>query len=184
VKSQWPDQASRNSRPGVEARVARALARRRELISTGTARVRQGDAPYTDAVRLVHGEADGLPGLALDRLGGLLRILLTGLACEPLLERVVDAVLGGLADEIARLRAPVGLDVGAETHGEIAVAVVALARARCACSPARTISPKVQHTSASVSQITFATTRFSCSPARSRASASVALACAASPSES
>jgi xanthine dehydrogenase accessory factor len=31
----------------------------------------------------------------------------------------------GLADEVARLRAPVGLDVGAETHGEIAVAIVA-----------------------------------------------------------
>jgi len=84
----------------VEARVARALARRRALMSSGTARTRLGGAPHTDAMRLVHGEADGLPGLAIDRLGGLLRVLRTGRACETLMERAVNAVLSGIADEI------------------------------------------------------------------------------------
>ena len=40
--------------------MARALARRAPLLDAGAG---------TDAVRLVHGEADGLPGLAVDRLG-------------------------------------------------------------------------------------------------------------------
>jgi xanthine dehydrogenase accessory factor len=46
----------------------------------------------------------------------------------------------GLADEvIARLRAPVGLDLGAQTHGEIAVAIVAemIAVRRGAAAPER-----------------------------------------------
>jgi 23S rRNA (cytosine1962-C5)-methyltransferase len=71
----------------VEARVARAIARRRALLDSGE----------TDALRLVHGEADGLPGLAVDRLGPLLRILVTGRACEPIVTRALDALLHQLA---------------------------------------------------------------------------------------
>jgi 23S rRNA (cytosine1962-C5)-methyltransferase len=68
----------------VEARVARALARRRALIEPGSG---------SDAVRLLHGEADALPGLAVDRLGPLLRMLVTGRAALPLRERVLSALL-------------------------------------------------------------------------------------------
>jgi xanthine dehydrogenase accessory factor len=41
--------------------------------------------------------------------------------------RCVEALRAAGLDDgaVARLRAPVGLDLGAETHGEIAVAVVA-----------------------------------------------------------
>ncbi len=58
----------------VEARVDRALARREAFLSA------HGDEAGTDAYRLIHGEADGLPGLAVDRFGGVLRILVTGRA--------------------------------------------------------------------------------------------------------
>ena len=72
----------------VEARVAAALKRRGALL---------GDT-RTDALRLVHGEADGLPGLAVDRFGPALRVLLQGRACAPLVDRVCDALLRGLGD--------------------------------------------------------------------------------------
>jgi 23S rRNA (cytosine1962-C5)-methyltransferase len=68
----------------VEQRVARALARRGALLEAGA---------DTDAVRLVHGEADALPGLAVDRLGPLLRVLVTGRAALPLRERALAALL-------------------------------------------------------------------------------------------
>lgn len=78
----------------VEARVARALARRRTLLHSA-------DAPDgTDAFRLVHAEADGLPGLFVDRLGGTLRVLSTGRACEPVQDRVVDALVRALEGSI------------------------------------------------------------------------------------
>lgn len=73
----------------VEARVHAALARRKTLLEAAR-------AGRTDAFRLLHGEADGLPGLAVDRLGGLLRLLVTGRAALPLRRRAVDALLGGL----------------------------------------------------------------------------------------
>jgi 23S rRNA (cytosine1962-C5)-methyltransferase len=76
--------------PSLEARVHRALGRRRALLAAADAE------DGTDAFRLVHGEADGLPGLAVDRLGALVRVLVTGRAALPLRRRVVDAVLGGL----------------------------------------------------------------------------------------
>jgi 23S rRNA (cytosine1962-C5)-methyltransferase len=68
----------------IEERVARALARRRALLDADSG---------TDAVRLLHGEADALPGLAVDRLGPLLRVLVSGRAALPLRERVVAALL-------------------------------------------------------------------------------------------
>ncbi len=91
----WAVGASRpREAPSVEARVARALARRAPL------RAAASDPSGTDALRLVHGEADGLPGLAVDRLGPLLRVLVTGRAALALRGRVLDAVVRGLAPEL------------------------------------------------------------------------------------
>ncbi len=75
----------------VEARVAAALARRRELLEPppGT--------PPTDAFRLVHGEADGLPGLFVDRLGPVLRALVTSPATRTYRERALDALVHALS---------------------------------------------------------------------------------------
>jgi len=66
--------------PSVDARVARALARRRVLLGAGAEL--DARAASTDAFRLLHGEADDLPGLFVDRLGPLLRVLVTGRAVE------------------------------------------------------------------------------------------------------
>lgn len=65
----------------IDARVARALARRGALLGGGAGAGTPRDAP-TDAFRLLHGEADDLPGLFVDRLGPLLRVLVTGRAVE------------------------------------------------------------------------------------------------------
>jgi len=62
-----------SSGPSVEARVDTALARRRALAAASSP---------TDAYRLIHGECDGLPGIAVDRLGPLLRCLIVGGAAE------------------------------------------------------------------------------------------------------
>ena len=70
----------------VEARVARALARRRALLEPDL-------SPTNQEIRLVHGEADGLPGLFVDRLGPLLRVLVTSWSSTQFRERVVGAVL-------------------------------------------------------------------------------------------
>jgi 23S rRNA (cytosine1962-C5)-methyltransferase len=67
----------------VESRVAQALARRRSFWAAEAA---------TDAFRLIHGEADDLPGLFVDRLGPLLRVLVTGRATEGYRDRVIDAL--------------------------------------------------------------------------------------------
>jgi 23S rRNA (cytosine1962-C5)-methyltransferase len=75
--------------PSVEARVARALARRRELLDSK-------DARRTDAFRLIHGEGDDLPGLVIDRVGPLLRVLVTGRASDRIRERVVAALCAQL----------------------------------------------------------------------------------------
>lgn len=69
----------------VEARVARAIARRRTLL-VGDPTVR------TNAIRLIHGEGDGLPGLFVDRLGPLLRVLVSGWATEGFRERAIAAL--------------------------------------------------------------------------------------------
>jgi len=74
----------------VEACVARAVARRAALI--------EGQSK-TDAFRLVHGEADGLPGLHIDRLGPLLRVLVTARCALPLVDRVLIA-LGGAGPRV------------------------------------------------------------------------------------
>ena len=87
----WAPQARPRDVASIEERVARALARRKPLLGA------------TDAVRLIHGEADGLPGLAVDRLGPALRVLVTGRAALALRERVLAALakakLPGLASD-------------------------------------------------------------------------------------
>jgi 23S rRNA (cytosine1962-C5)-methyltransferase len=76
-----------NSRqaPSIEARVARALARRRALLDPK-------DEKRTDAFRLIHGEGDDLPGLIVDRLGPLWRVLVTGRASDLIRERAIVAL--------------------------------------------------------------------------------------------
>ncbi len=82
------------SNPSVEARVAAALALRRGLLDHATAE------NGSDAFRLVHGEADGLPGLGIDRLGSCLRVLVTSRACAQVTTRAVDAVVHALAGSL------------------------------------------------------------------------------------
>lgn len=76
----------------VESRIRRAVARRSGLLSAA------GSPGGTDAFRIVHGEADGLPGLSVDRLGPLLRVVVSGRAALGIRERVID----GLRAELAR----------------------------------------------------------------------------------
>lgn len=75
--------------PSVEARVARALARRRDLLV-------DAQTTGTNAFRLIHGEGDELPGLVVDRLGPLLRVLVTGRASDSIRERVLAALCAQL----------------------------------------------------------------------------------------
>jgi 23S rRNA (cytosine1962-C5)-methyltransferase len=88
------DVASLREAPSVEARVARALRRRAQLLSPAAG------AERTDAFRLIHGEADGLPGLAIDRLGPLLRVVASGRSCEGFESRALDAVIDAMSTEI------------------------------------------------------------------------------------
>ena len=76
----------------VALRVERALSHRRGAARRGAARRVVDGRPHTDALRLIHGEADGLPGLHVDRLGDVLRVLITGRACADLVGPVVEAV--------------------------------------------------------------------------------------------
>jgi len=83
-----PDADRARGAASVEERVARALARRRSILSPGSDR-----SGETDALRLVHGEADALPGIAVDRLGPLLRVLVTGRASDGFRERAIEALV-------------------------------------------------------------------------------------------
>lgn len=74
----------------VEARVAAALDRRRKLL----------ECKQTDAYRLVHGEADRLPGLFVDRLGSLLRVLVTSPGTGSYRNRVLDGIVRGLGSQL------------------------------------------------------------------------------------
>ena len=67
----------------VGARVDRALARREGLF--------ENDAE-TDVFRLVHGECDGLPGLFVDRLGPVLRVLATSTGDAAYREEAVERI--------------------------------------------------------------------------------------------
>ncbi len=74
----------------IEARVAAALARREKLRAEPDAR---------EALRWVHGEADGLPGFVAERLGDALRVQIHGRAALPLRERAEAALLQALRSE-------------------------------------------------------------------------------------
>jgi len=66
-----------------EERVGRALEARNALL----------DAGETDALRLVHGESDGLPGVVADRYGDTVVLQLTSAGAERWREAVADALL-------------------------------------------------------------------------------------------
>lgn len=68
----------------VDIRLDEALARRTEYFR---------DAAELDLFRLVHGEADGLPGLVVDRVGPVLRAVLDGATSFPFKERVYDLLV-------------------------------------------------------------------------------------------
>jgi len=71
--------------PGPELfrkRIERALAQRRAAIA----------ADVTDALRLVHGESDGLPGLIADRYADTLVIQILSAGCERWRETLVEAL--------------------------------------------------------------------------------------------
>ncbi len=80
---------------GIETRVARALERREALLASEAGRESE-----TDAMRLIHAEADALPGLVVDRLGPCLRVVVSGRAAEPLVSRVVESLLERLGGAI------------------------------------------------------------------------------------
>ncbi len=88
----------------VEARIARALARRRALIAAAD------DPDGSDVFRLIHGEADALPAVAVDRLGEVLRVQWRGRSALAIRERVLDALLSQLGPrpvvEVWQLRDP------------------------------------------------------------------------------
>jgi 23S rRNA (cytosine1962-C5)-methyltransferase len=86
----WATRGSGGAAPAkpasIEERVARALARRERAKLLGA----------TEALRLVHGEADALPGLFADRFGSLLRVLVASRAALPLWERASAALVHAL----------------------------------------------------------------------------------------
>ncbi len=86
----WKE-AERPDAAWFRAALARAVARREGLSR------RAG----TDCYRLAHGEADGLPGLVVDRFGGFLVLQASSAG--------MDAVKGELADVLVELTAPRGV---------------------------------------------------------------------------
>ncbi len=84
-----PDQTDRGQN-SPEARVAKALKCREELFASAS------PSQETSAFRLVHGEADGLPGFFVDRLGAVLRVLITSRAAEGFRERAIEALCRGM----------------------------------------------------------------------------------------
>ncbi len=80
----WAGPGNRRGGDSIEARVAKAIARRRPLLGL--------PSEQTSCFRLIHGEGDGLPGLFVDRLGPLIRVLVTGYAALPIRARVLGAL--------------------------------------------------------------------------------------------
>ncbi len=76
----WDEQASIDD-AFLRARVAAAIARRTGLAGT------------TDAMRLVHAEADGLPGVVCDRYADLVVFQFASAGAERFRDTIVDAVL-------------------------------------------------------------------------------------------
>lgn len=72
-------------------RIAQAAYARQALLDSGT----------TNAVRLVHGESDGLPGIVADRYGDTVVMQLTSAGAERWREAIADAL--GILPKIARV---------------------------------------------------------------------------------
>jgi len=84
-----PD-VSKKGGSSIEERVANALKKRSKLFET------QGTSKETNAFRIVHGEADGLPGFFADRFAGVLRVMITSPVCEGFSDRAMDALSRGM----------------------------------------------------------------------------------------
>lgn len=82
----WSDDPLDAVYPGetVDIRLDEALARRAPFMR---------EVADNDLFRLVHGEADGLPGLTVDRIGPVLRAELRGATAFPFKERVYDLLV-------------------------------------------------------------------------------------------
>jgi len=80
----------KTGRSSIEERVAKALKKRSALFET------QGTSKETNAFRIVHGEADGLPGFFVDHFAGILRVLLTSSVCDGFSDRAMDALSRGI----------------------------------------------------------------------------------------
>ncbi len=89
-----PDQTDRGQN-SPEARVAKALKHRDKLFASACS------FQETNAFRLVHGEADALPGFFADRLGAVLRVLITSRAAEGFRERAIEALCRGMEKRLA-----------------------------------------------------------------------------------
>src|SRR5690606_24856150 len=63
----------------IDMRVDEAVALRADLLRTSN---------HTNLFRLIHAEADGLPGFWLDRMGSVLRATLTGDAANAFKDRI------------------------------------------------------------------------------------------------
>lgn len=77
----WKERAI--DRAFFKERIARAVAQRRELL----------DGATTDALRLVHGESDGLPGVVADRYGATVVVQLTSAGADRWRDAIADALL-------------------------------------------------------------------------------------------
>jgi 23S rRNA (cytosine1962-C5)-methyltransferase len=66
-----------------QERIKRAVQQRQVLLDSGT----------TDAIRLVHGESDGLPGVVADRYGDTMVVQLSSAGAERWREVIADALL-------------------------------------------------------------------------------------------
>jgi len=83
------DEGDRIDEAFLHARIAAATARRHRLVAT------------TDAVRLVHGEADGIPGLICDRYADVVVLQVSAAGAERWREVLVDAVLAETGCRVA-----------------------------------------------------------------------------------
>lgn len=90
----WSPPGMDPDRPDVEQRVRGALERRAKLLRCVSL---PDETQVTNAIRLIHAEADGLPGLAVDLLADQLRCLVLGRCCEAFLGRVVSCLVDELA---------------------------------------------------------------------------------------
>ena len=91
----WSRQSKRQTDSmSVPSRVKAALARRRDLMA-GFAKDQR-----TTSYRLIHGEADALPGLMIDRVGNELRVLSMWRGSQAFEASAIDALLAELEEDL------------------------------------------------------------------------------------